>query len=121
MTDNQPFVAKPMLTGDEVRKLTEVSEDFYSVFSNHARVAASPTEFRLFFGESYPTATNELRIKELLSIVVTPFQAKAVLGLLSEMIEKFEQSNGTIPVFGVPEPVKSPERGQTKNEQGDPK
>lgn len=96
MADQQPILTSRSLSPEEVRKRTKIAEDFYSVFSNHVRVAASVTEFRLFFGENYPTATGEIEVIENFSIVLTPAQAKSMSSLLAETIQKIEALYGAI-------------------------
>lgn len=96
MADKQQTIP---LSPNELVARTKLSDNFYSVFSNHVRVAASPTEFRLFFGESYPTATGEIVVTENLSVVLTPIQAKLTLGVLSETIQKVESLHGVIPTI----------------------
>jgi hypothetical protein len=86
------------LSPEQVRARTKISEDFYTVFSNQVRVAASATELRLFFGEIYPTATGEIKATENFSVVLTLIQAKSTLALLSDTIQRIEAMYGVIPV-----------------------
>lgn len=99
MPDKQPIptVAIKPLTAEQVKSKTVISEDFYTVFSNHVRVTASLTEFRLFFGESFPAANDEMQIIEQFCVALTPVQAKMLFATLSEIIQKLELILGTIP------------------------
>ncbi len=97
MAEEQKLIVSGPLSPDEVKARTKISEDFYTVFSNQVRIAASATEFRLFFGESYPTATGEIKIIENFSVILTPIQAKATLGILAETVQRMEALIGTIP------------------------
>lgn len=97
MGDAQTVVRTGQMSAEEVRQHTTIAEDFYTVFSNQVRVAAAPTEFRLFFGENYPAPTGELRIVERLSVVITPVQAKLLGKLLTQTVQKIDEMFGTIP------------------------
>ncbi len=97
MADKQSTLVSAILSPDEMRAKTKISEDFYSVFCNHVRIAASATEFRLFFGENYPTATGEIKVIENFSVILTPVQAKAMLQGLAETVQKMEAFFGAIP------------------------
>jgi hypothetical protein len=93
-----PTVVSPGLSPDEVRARTKISEGFFSVFSNHVRIGASATEIRIFFGETYPTATGEVKVTENFSVVLTPVLAKSMIALLANTIQRAEALYGTIPV-----------------------
>lgn len=86
-----------MFSAEEVKEKTEISQDFYTVFSNHTRIAVSPTEVRLFFGENYPTAKGEIRFIEDFCVVITPAQAKLLAQLMAESVQKMETVFGPIP------------------------
>jgi hypothetical protein len=101
MNEKQEFLTTRQLTEDEIKAITKISDDFFTVFSNQVRVAASATEFRLFFGENYPTATGEIKIIENLSVVLTPIQAKLLASNLFGVIQKLEAADGQIPVLQV--------------------
>ena len=96
MNDEKPLLLTPAMSPDEVRKHTKISEDFYTVYCNHIRVAMSQIDFRLFVGENYPTATGELTIIENLGIVMSPQQAKATLELLAGLVAAYEKNFGPI-------------------------
>jgi len=117
MNDEKQTQLISAMTAEEVRKNTKISEDFYTVFSNHVRVTASRIDFRLFFGESYPTATNEVRIIEQFNVALTPVQAKALLKLLEQVIQNVEAAGGTIPTI---ESLQWPQAPQTPELPGKP-
>jgi hypothetical protein len=98
MDEKSTLTTSIPLTQDELKARTKISEDFYSIFSNQVRIAASPAEFRLFFGENYPAASGEIEVVEILSVVLTPAQAKNLSVNLSTIIEKYEEMSGQIPV-----------------------
>ncbi|MGO8791430.1 MAG: DUF3467 domain-containing protein [Terriglobia bacterium] len=98
MEEKREFLTTQALTPDQVKEITEISEDFFTVFSNQVRVAASPVEFRLFFGENYPTASGKMRIIEHLSVILTPMQAKLLASNLVGVIQRIESDHGPIPV-----------------------
>lgn len=96
MSDEEKVALSPPLSEEQVRKQTKVSEDLYTVFSNHLRIAVNALEIRLFFGENYPKPTGEVQIVENLSVVVTPTQARAMLDLLISSISIYEKAFGPI-------------------------
>lgn len=100
MGDTKLTMEIAALSAEEVKVQTKISEDFYSMFSNQIRVAASPTEFRLFFGENFPTAAGKIVIVEQFSIIITPVQAKNLAKLLSETVKALEEKFGVIPEIG---------------------
>jgi hypothetical protein len=108
MAEKQRIITSEPLSPDEMSARTQISEDFHTVFSNRVRVAASATDFRLFFGETYPTATGEIKVIENFSVVVTPMQAKALSGILTEIIQKLEAQQGPIPVISETQTVAPP-------------
>jgi hypothetical protein len=99
MEEKQAFLTSRPLTPEEVRAITKTSEKFQTFFSNQVRVAASSTEFRLFFGETYPNASGEVQVIDLLSVVLTPTQAKHLAGLLVSVVQKVEAQFGLIPTI----------------------
>ena len=103
MSEDQPLLFSPPLTLEETRKRTKISDEFFTVFSNHTRVAVSQTDLRMFFGETYPTAVGDTVITEVIGIVMTPQQAKAVLNLLAGTLAAYEKTFGEIkPPTGFP-------------------
>jgi hypothetical protein len=98
MDEKPALTTSRQLTQDELKERTKISADFCSIFSNQIRIAASPTEFRLFFGENYPTASGQIEVIENLSVVLTPAQAKSLALNLSTIMQKYEELSGPIPI-----------------------
>ena len=84
------------ISPEEVNKIIKISDDFYTIFSNHVRVAMAEDDFRFFFGEIYPTATNEIQIIEHLCVVMSPQKAKAVVSVLIQTMNAYEKLYGPI-------------------------
>jgi hypothetical protein len=85
------------LSPEEIAKITILAEDYWSTYCNHVRMAASATEFRMFVGEHYPDPKGNVRIVENFSIAFSPVEAKAILAILLQTIQKYEQVFGRIP------------------------
>ena len=105
MDEKREFLTSQPLTSDEAKAKTKISQDFFSVFSNQVRVAAAFTEFRIFFGENFPTATGEVLVIENLSVVLSPPMAKHLAEILTAVIQKVEALSGPIPVLQSPPSV----------------
>jgi hypothetical protein len=112
MSDEQPMMVRA-LSPQELAKNAKISEDFYTVFSNLVRISASATEFRIFFGETYPTASGETKVVENFCVVVTPAHAKAAASILVRAIEQVEAMFGTI---ATPRPLREPKPPETPHE-----
>ena len=70
------------------------------VFANLALIAHTPTEFVLDFAQLMPGVPQANVVAR---VVVTPDQAKKILGALQNNIGQYEQKFGTIePVCGAP-------------------
>ncbi len=74
------------------------------VFANLALIAHTPTEFVLDFAQIMPGMPQANVVSR---VVVTPDQAKKILGALQNNIAQYEQK------FGVIKPVGSPTHGST--------
>ena len=96
MSDNPEIISTPDISPKELRKLTKISEDFYSVYCNHVRIAMSESDFRFFIGEAYPTSIGEINLTENHCVVMAPGQAKATLELLTNLIAAYENKFGSI-------------------------
>jgi len=71
------------------------------VFANLALIAHTPTEFVLDFAQIMPGIQQANVVAR---VVVTPDQAKKILGALSNNIGQYEQKYGTINPIGGPIP-----------------
>lgn len=70
------------------------------VFANLALIAHTPTEFVMDFAQLMPGVPQANVVAR---VVVTPDQAKKILGALQNNIGQYEQKFGTIqPVSGAP-------------------
>jgi hypothetical protein len=74
------------------------------VFANLALIAHTPTEFVFDFAQLMPGVPQANVVSR---IVVTPDQAKKILGALGNNISQYEQKFGTI------QPVGGPAKGST--------
>ena len=74
------------------------------VFANLALIAHTPTEFVLDFAQIMPGIPQATVVSR---VVVTPDQAKKILGALQNNIAQYEQK------FGVIKPVGGPVHGST--------
>ncbi len=96
MSNDPKVPAGRVFTQEELSKITEISEDFFTHYSNRIRIAASQLEFRLFVGEVYLTAKNEPKAVENFCIVIPPGVALAVSTLLASTIANYEKQWGPI-------------------------
>ncbi len=70
------------------------------VFANLALIAHTPTEFVLDFAQLMPGVPQANVVAR---VIVTPDQAKKILGALQNNVGQYEQKFGTIqPVGGAP-------------------
>ena len=70
------------------------------VFANLALIAHTPTEFVLDFAQLMPGVPQA---NVVAGVIVTPDQAKKILGALQNNVGQYEQKFGTIqPVGGAP-------------------
>jgi hypothetical protein len=97
MANEQPLLLTPPLSPDEVRKQTKISDDFYTIYSNHARITFSQFDFRVFIGEIYATAIGGTEIIENLCIAMSPQHAKAIVKILQNMLTSYENNFGPLP------------------------
>lgn len=96
MSDDEKVSSARVFTQEELSKLTEVSEDFFTHYSNRIRIAASQHEFRFFVGDVYPTVTGAPKVVEDFCIVIPPEVAIAVSTLLASTIANYEKQWGPI-------------------------
>jgi len=96
MSDDHKPPRAGTFSQEELAKRTEVSEDFFTHYSNRIRIAASQLEFRFFIGEVYPMVKGEPKVVEDFCIVIPPELAREVSKLLSSTIETYEKQWGPI-------------------------
>ena len=81
-------------------KINIAPDKAQGVFANLALIAHTPTEFVLDFAQLMPGVPQANVVSR---VVVTPDQAKKILGALQNNIGQYEQKFGTIqPIGGAP-------------------
>ena len=83
-------------------KINIAPDKAQGVFANLALIAHTPTEFVLDFAQLMPGIQQANVVSR---IVVTPDQAKKLLGALQNNIGQYEKKFGTIEPVGGPMPV----------------
>ena len=80
-----------------------ISQDKASgVFANIVLIAHTPTEFVLDFAQIMPGMNNQANVVS--RVIVTPDQAKKILGALQNNVAQYEKKFGTINPIGGPVP-----------------
>ncbi len=82
-------------------KINIAPDKAQGVFANLALIAHTPTEFVLDFAQLMPGVPEAQVVSR---VVVTPDQAKKILGALQNNIGQYEQKFGTIQPVGGPVP-----------------
>ena len=80
-------------------KINIAQDKAQGVFANLALIAHTPTEFVLDFAQLMPGVPQANVVAR---VVVTPDQAKKILGALQNNIGQYEQKFGTIQLIGGP-------------------
>lgn len=80
-------------------KVNISKENAQGVFANLALIAHTPTEFVFDFAQLMPGVPEANIVSR---VVVTPDQAKKILGALQNNIGQYEQKFGTIQPIGAP-------------------
>ncbi len=70
--------------------------DYREGYANSVQVRMSVWDFLLVFGTMSQEKADELNIKNFQGIYLSPQQAKALHGILSNNLEQYEQTFGTI-------------------------
>jgi len=69
------------------------------LYVNSAQVRVTPYDFQFVFGQSAEMdAANALVVNKLITLVMSPQHAKALLGVLQRHVQAFEQLMGSIQV-----------------------
>ena len=80
-----------------------ISQDKASgVFANIVLIAHTPTEFVLDFAQIMPGMNNQANVVS--RVIVTPDQAKKILGALQNNVAQYEKKFGAINPIGGPVP-----------------
>lgn len=72
------------------------SQTFMSIYSNSAQLEVTPWDFRLIFGELKPEANKPPKIEQLVSIIMSPQHAKALVQMLTTYLQEYEKNVGEI-------------------------
>jgi len=83
---------------DTPRKLNiEMPADLEPVYGNFALISHSPSELIIDMGQLLP---NQPKVRVKARLIMTPLNAKLLLGALRENLEKYEQKFGEIQLPG---------------------
>jgi len=88
--------AATILTSEQILQLITQSQDFRTEYFNHARVATTYTDLRIFFGDHSLTAQGQQSFVEQLCIVMSPEFAKTLSDLLVTILNQYEGMFGKI-------------------------
>jgi hypothetical protein len=72
------------------------SESVRPVYANFAQVQSTANDLKILFGEVVVSTPEEFKALEVARVYMTPRVAKALLGVLSIGIERWEAQNGPI-------------------------
>ena len=86
----------PPLTPEQVRDAIVQMPNLPVMYFNHARVASSNFDLRIFLGLMNITAKNQTSITEQLCVVVSPEFAKVFFEALKTSLERYEATFGKI-------------------------
>ncbi|HEY8998011.1 MAG TPA: DUF3467 domain-containing protein [Edaphobacter sp.] len=88
-------MSQPKTTPDpKVNLIT--TPDYREGYANSVQVRMSVWDFLLVFGTMSQEKADELNIKNFQGIYLSPQQAKALHSILSNNLEQYEQTFGTI-------------------------
>lgn len=88
-------MSQPKTTPDPKVNLI-ATPDYREGYANSVQVRMSVWDFLLVFGTMSQEKVDELNIKNFQGIYLSPQQAKALHGILSNNLEQYEQTFGTI-------------------------
>jgi hypothetical protein len=101
-TKKKAAVAKTSEVFDEEEETVEAvvrpgGQDVPLLYSNHVQMASSPWDFSLnFFQLSYSGGGGVPSARELIRVMLSPPQAKALRDLIARQVELYEQKYGEI-------------------------
>lgn len=72
------------------------SPEYRDLYANSVQVRMSVWDFMLVFGTIQGQSPNEVAIKNLAGIYLSPQQAKALFGVLGQNLQQYEQAFGEI-------------------------
>lgn len=72
--------------------------DYTTIYSNFAQVGQTPWDIRFLFSQLGETGVNEGGVTDLVTVIMTPALAKALINVLSANIKAYERENGEIKI-----------------------
>lgn len=87
-------MSQPKTTDPKVNLIA--TPDYREGYANSVQVRMSVWDFLLVFGTMSQEKADELNIKNFQGIYLSPQQAKALHSILSNNLEQYEQTFGTI-------------------------
>ena len=91
------------------------SPDYRSVYANWVQCGFTPYDMSVVVGEAYPNpeVENAFDVERKLRLILSPLEAKLVVGMLFATIRAFEEKFGTI---GIPEEMAQQLKADTRPE-----
>ncbi|MBW4026843.1 MAG: DUF3467 domain-containing protein [Acidobacteria bacterium] len=84
------------------------SPDYRETYANSVQVRVSVWDFFLMFGVAHQDAPDQLNIRNMQGVYLSPQQAKALLNILGQNIAQYEQAFGPIALEPHHSPVPIP-------------
>ena len=81
---------------DRTQLLFEKTADYRESYSNSVQVRVSAWDFQLIFGLASAERPDEVTIRNLQAIYLSPQQAKALCQILGQNLAQYEQTFGAI-------------------------
>jgi Protein of unknown function (DUF3467) len=98
------LTTNPPLLPEQVLKLIHTSEDFTMRYFNHARIATTYTDVRIFLGQHNVTATGTQTFEEQLCVILAPEFANTLAELLGKILKTYESQFGQLRPIPQPPP-----------------
>jgi hypothetical protein len=98
MTDKQKPVENEKAPQQQQLKVKWDNTNMHSAYSNVCNVSGTREEIVLFFGmnQSFNADQNEMTIQLTNRVVMSPFVAKRLVGLLNNVIKDYETKYGNL-------------------------
>lgn len=74
------------------------SNTFTNVYANNVQIEATPWDFKMYFGEIEKTEGNKIIVTDLVKVIVSPTQMKALIRVLQGTLAQYEAQVGEIKV-----------------------
>jgi len=72
------------------------SEEFVKVYANNVQIETSIWDCRLTFGELTKATDGKPSVEQLVTVVMSPQHAKALVGVLAGNLQQYEKQVGEI-------------------------